>query len=150
MTIINKLCPHCMEHKDTSVEDISDTYDIRGDSISVTSQVIKCHTCLNHFNDNNTPETSIPKAFEIYRERHSLLTPKDLCKFRNDLRLSLIEMSDLTGISATTWKYYETGALIDAESDYKIKRIMTKKGMISFLKERQVSSELVWKIEKWL
>lgn len=139
-----------MDERTVEVKDLTEEILVRNHNYSVTSKVLKCSACLKIFNNSRYPNMALNLAYRAYCKNHNLLTSDEVSNFRHELRLSLGEISLLTGISPTTWSYYESGALIDPVHSHKIELIMTKKGMRIHLKDKTLPPELVWKVEKWL
>lgn len=150
MKKVISLCPHCMDDREASIETLTESLTIRTDVFSIESPILRCLTCNQEFNNSKIPNIALDLAYTQYRKKYNLLQPKDLSKFRHDLRLSILEMAELLNIEPVNWRYYETGALMDHETNEKIKSIMTKKGMRLHLKNNKINIELKWKVEKWL
>lgn len=139
-----------MDEGEASVEIIKEDISVRQEVFSIDSPILRCLKCKKEYNDKRVPNITLDLAYKEYRNKHDLLQPNQISKFRHELRLSLLEISELLNIDPVNWRYYETGALMDFETNHKIKSVMTKKGMRLHLKSNKINNELKWKVEKWL
>lgn len=138
-----------MEDREASIETLKESINIRGDVFNIEAPILRCLTCNQEFNNSHIPNITLDLAYTEYRKKYKLLQPNEIAKFRHQLRLSILEMSELLNIEPVNWRYYETGALMDHDTNEKIKSVMTKKGMRLHLKNI-INNELKWKVEKWL
>jgi len=106
-------CPVCGADDSISPSTKIDNFDIKGEKIKVTSEVMKCSKCQNEFSNLDDTYSTIEKARSIYREKHNIPSPADIKVFMDEHKLSLRNMELLTGIAFKTIDRYLKGAIPD-------------------------------------
>lgn len=96
---------------ETKTIKVHETYVIRGEKISVDAdQLIDVATHEAVF-DEELDDRAVQKAFDQYRQRHQIMSVKEIVALRHQLGLSQRGFAALLGWSPTTVATYETGAL---------------------------------------
>lgn len=106
-------CPDCDQDCETRVEERREDYVVRGEDISVNTAVRVCNACNAPVHDELLDEQTIQKAYNIYRQKHGLLSPEEICDVRERYGLSQRGFASLLNWSPNTIARYETGALPD-------------------------------------
>ena len=118
-------CPNC--EKETSLEQVvrEETFNIRGEPITVKARLLRCSECGEEFDDPSSPDDALVEAYRIYRSRKDMLQPEEIRGFRRKYHLSQKELSDLLGWGGATLSRYENGAL-QSEAHDRLLRLATQ------------------------
>lgn len=106
------ICPHCEKETDLQRLRATETVAVRGTSIEVDVEYLKCETCGAEF-ENTRESSSLAQAYQEYRRLNRMLQPEEIRAWRKNLGLTQRELSDLLGWGAVTLSRYENGALQD-------------------------------------
>lgn len=99
-------------------------FNVRGEKIQIKAKVAVCAHCGTDLCEPDLEDENMLKAYRIYAEKHKLLLPEDIKTARERLGLSQSEFAKLIGISETSLKMYEAGALVPEVVSDRIKRIV--------------------------
>jgi len=107
---MNGLCPNC--EKETIVELIKEkeSFDVRGEKITVDVEFFKCNECSEEF-ESTRGYDALELAYQAYRTLKSMLQPEEIREWRKSKGLTQKELSDLLGLGGATLSRYENGAL---------------------------------------
>jgi len=106
------ICPHCERQTDLQRLRATEAVAVRGTSIEVDVEYLKCETCGAEF-ENTRESSSLAQAYQEYRRLNRMLQPEEIRAWRKNLGLTQRELSDLLGWGAVTLSRYENGALQD-------------------------------------
>ena len=106
------ICPHCEKESDLQRLRATETVAVRGTSIEVDVEYLKCDTCGTEF-ENTRDSSSLAQAYQEFRRLNRMLQPEEIRVWRKNLGLTQRELSDLLGWGAVTLSRYENGALQD-------------------------------------
>lgn len=121
---MRELCPHCMEYTNVILLEITTNIIVREESFEVSHDALICKNCCNHFYNNQTPNTSHEKAYNLYRIKHNLLSPEQIKNYRIALNYSYEKLYKKTGISPDKLELIESGALHDKEEDVMLRKVL--------------------------
>ncbi len=107
------LCPHCEVDRDLEQVSISRNYEIRGDTIGVNVDVLRCKECGEEFDAPDSYFDPLEIAYREYRRKHQLLQPEEIKELRTSIGLTQKELTQLLGWGGATLSRYENGALQD-------------------------------------
>lgn len=116
-------CQHCDRFRSSSIEEREETYNVRGELITVRSPLRICSHCGNVMSDEELDEAILKKAYNEYRRRHGLLIPEEIRETREKYKLSQAAAAKLLGWSTATFVRYEGGALREAAHDELLRRM---------------------------
>ncbi|MBN2217131.1 MAG: DUF4065 domain-containing protein [Pirellulales bacterium] len=102
------------EHRQQPTE-----FEVRGETLVFDVPVSVCMTCGTMETEKDVDPAEM--AFALYREKHDLLTPKEIKEIRTLYRLSQRSLADLLGMSEATINRYEKGGLQDESHDIAIR-----------------------------
>jgi putative zinc finger/helix-turn-helix YgiT family protein len=131
-----EFCPNC--EKEVEVEIIRETepINVRGEEIEVGVEYYKCAKCNEEFEDLNSGHDSLDEAYRIYRERHCMLQPEDIQRFRKFYGLRQQELSRLLGLGVATLSRYENGALQDEAHENLLRFATEPQNLLEQIKKR--------------
>lgn len=104
-------CEYCNSKNDTRLELREESFNVRGVSIKINSEVRVCIVCNNPVFDEYLDGLNINKAFEVYRKEHQLMTKEEIVDIRKKYGLSQRGLATLLGWGPATVARYETGAI---------------------------------------
>ncbi|MDN5332728.1 MAG: hypothetical protein PWP45_1953 [Tepidanaerobacteraceae bacterium] len=108
---MKKFCPVCGIERDTEVIEKEEVSNIRGDEIRTISRIRICSVCKEELFDEDLDEENIKRAYNLYRERHGILSPEEIKSIRERYGLSQRAFAKLLNIGEASIARYETGAL---------------------------------------
>ncbi len=106
-------CPNCEEYTETTIRVEKEVYDVRGEPIEVEAEVTICQKCGEKIFDEERDSRNLEKAYNLYREKHNLLSPEQIRTIREKYGLSQRALSRLLGWGEITIHRYENGAVQD-------------------------------------
>lgn len=115
-------CPSCNADRDASIRQMEESYPVKGDTITITANVMVCGVCGETIYDDELDSENVQRAYAKYREKHGLLSPEDLRELRAKYGLSQRGLSGLLGWSPATIARYEAGAIPSAAHNAQLVR----------------------------
>ena len=129
------ICPNCEDCKELELIEVTEVIRVRRELIEVVSNLLKCESCSETFEDPTLPSDPHAKAYREYRKRHGMLQPEEIRSFREQNGLTQLEMGKILGWDAITLSRYENGAL-QAEAHEKAFRLaMEPHNLLRLLEE---------------
>jgi len=108
---VKKFCPVCGTERDTEVVKKEEVFNIRGEEIRTRSKIRFCSVCKEELFDESLDEENIKRVYDVYRERHGMLSPEEIKSIREKYGLTQSTFAKLLNISEDAVARYETGAL---------------------------------------
>lgn len=116
MMMNNKLyCSKCCELTDYSVKEEKEILYVLNYPIEVNSKITYCNKCGNKIFNQKLDDKNLKKAYDIYRQRHSLLKPSEIKEIRNSYNISSETFSKILGLDEDLISRYENGTI---QKDY--------------------------------
>ena len=109
-------CPRCECERVCRKETRVETYEVRGEKVSVDVPLWVCPTC-NETTVDGLFGDPVEKAYDEYRRSHGLLSAADIRRIREQWRLSQVSFATLLGMSQATINRYEQGSLQPNKED---------------------------------
>ncbi|MCR5886689.1 type II toxin-antitoxin system MqsA family antitoxin [Hymenobacter sp. J193] len=121
-----------------AVREIQDTqrYTFRGEQFEVTAPVYECEDTGEQFTTNEQDEEFISRLHAQWRETHRVPTPEQLRYRREELELSMREMSDLLGLGVNQWRQYEAGEMPSNSNVLLLQLVCSIQGLAAILAQR--------------
>lgn len=129
-------CPEGEHEVDLAVISSTEEFDVRGESILLDVSYLQCedgHT----FDDPKSNDDPVDRAFREYRDRHGLLQPEEIKKFRISTGLTQKELASILGFGAATLSRYENGALQSEAHDRLLRMAIEPANLMLLAKENQ-------------
>lgn len=117
------------KHENIEVKALSETYEVLGEIVKVTSRVKVCKDCGEKIFDTDFSKSNMLQAYSTYRKNHDLLDHDELKKVREDIGISQHAMGVLLGVDSNEVKRHENGAIQTRSYDQKIRKMMTLEGL---------------------
>lgn len=107
-------CPNCDSEVESVVRDMSETYPVKGEEVTISAHVRICCCCGEQMWDEELDSKNLQMAFSIYRQRHNLLQPVEIRMIREKYGLSQVAFARILGFGDKTIARYENGSIPDA------------------------------------
>jgi len=142
-------CPKCETARNCRSESREESYDVRGEKVSLMVPLWVCPTCKETIVDEAFGDP-VEKAYDAYRKRHGLLPAGDVQRIREQWRLSQVSFATLLGMSQATINRYEQGALQQEKEDELIRAcdnpqhmrdILVRRGHVLTERQRKAAEE---------
>ncbi len=110
-------CPKCDEEKDFNVRSCERMILVRGEEFYLSGESLICPDCVEEVFHPDVDGRVQQAAYNLYRDRHRLLTPEGIRRLREKYGLSQRALARLLGWGLITIQRYESGALQDDAHD---------------------------------
>lgn len=121
---MTRFCPNCDREQETRVVKRVQSLVVRGEDIEVDADVVVCTGCGEDIFDPSYDNRILKQAYDAYRERHGLLTSREIRELRERYGLSQRSLAKLLGWGLVTIQRYEQGALQDKAHDAVLRSLM--------------------------
>lgn len=101
-------CKDC-SHVCTVVIDKQETYNVKGEDITITAKVKKCEICNAELFDMNLDTENLKAAYRKYKENHNLMQSEEIVSLRKRFHLTQSMLAILVGCTKTAIARYEKG-----------------------------------------
>lgn len=108
---IRGICTSCEDETEFERVKREEDLKVRGENVTVEVEYSRCKRCGEEVIDPNVSPDPFYAAYRKYREKHGMLQPEDIRRWRKEHGLSQAELSKLLGIGIATINRYENGAL---------------------------------------
>ena len=98
-------------HKNFIVIDKQETYEIKGEQITIQAKVKKCTECNKKIFDVIWDTENLKKAYRIYKTKHNLLQSEEILTLRKKYNLTQNMLAMLIGCTQATIARYENGSI---------------------------------------
>lgn len=109
-------CLECGNEKFT-IEDVPETVDFKGETITVSTPSYVCENCEFTLTDTEQMNAFRRAVSDRYREIKGLLTSEDIKAYRNKLGMSQEQFADYLKVGVASIKRWETYFIQDASQD---------------------------------
>lgn len=107
-------CPKCQAEVSTVVQEMTESYPVKGEPVLVEAQVRICSVCGEEVWDDVLDSQNLRRAYAQYRKTHGLLQPEEIQEIRELYGLSQVVFARILGLGDKTVARYENGSLADA------------------------------------
>lgn len=104
-------CDFCLKSVEPRIELRRETYNVKGEEISINSSVCVCPHCEMDLWVSEIDDANLNKAYDAYRESHKLLSPAEIKRIREKYGLSQTTFARILGFGDKTIARYETGSI---------------------------------------
>lgn len=119
------------------IETISQTFNVRNENITVESDAMVDDNTGKLISNIQLDDKAIQKAFDVYRDQHDILFPKQIVELRSKYGLSQRAFSKLLGIGAATIARYERGVLPTESINALLSQMREETSLESFFKNNK-------------
>jgi putative zinc finger/helix-turn-helix YgiT family protein len=107
-------CFECEKLVTPKIEERTETLPVRGEATEVRTRVGVCPECGADMSVEELDDATMVAAFNLYRQKHGLMTPEEIKRLRARYGLGVHAFSLLLGWGEITLHRYESGSLQDA------------------------------------
>ena len=107
-----RYCEACQCDQPTKVISKKETFNVKGESFEVMSNVLICSECSEELFDEELDTRNLERAFNEYRKKYNLMSPTEIRELREHWGSGRL-VATLLGWSQATLVRYENGALPD-------------------------------------
>lgn len=129
------ICPNCERQTELELNHTTEDVEVRGESIPIEVQYYKCLDCGEEFEDPDSHDDPLDKAYREYRKRHSMMQPEEIKALRKRYGLTQNAMSRLLGWGGATLSRYENGALQDDAHEKTFRLVMEPHNLLRLIEE---------------
>lgn len=133
----NLFCENCGELVKYEVITKKESYNIRGDEITIDADIPVCKNCGAELFDIYLEDNNLRKAYSLYAKMHGLVTPEEIKKIRKKYGLNQELFARILGISRPTLARYENGSLPSEAVSNLIKQANDPQFFLSLLENRK-------------
>lgn len=126
-----------IEENKTRVEERIETYDVKGESVTVPVKARVCPTCSADVSDESLDDLALQTAFDVYRRNHKIVFPTEIRAMRESYGLSQRALSGLLDWGAITIQRYEAGSLPDEAHNQVLRLIQDPFNMAKIVEEKR-------------
>ena len=98
-------------HKITVIIDRQETYDVKGEKITVDAKIRKCEKCNREIFDMIFDTENLKQAYRQYKQKHNLMQSEDILALRKKYNLTQSMLALLVGCTQATIARYERGSI---------------------------------------
>ncbi len=106
-------CPKCETDVKTTVREVFETYPVKGEDITIKSQIRFCDACGEDIWDDELDSENLLIAYSEYRKKHGLLQPNEIREIREKYGLTQVAFARVLGLGDKTITRYENGSIAD-------------------------------------
>ncbi|WP_052256785.1 type II TA system antitoxin MqsA family protein [Salinicoccus sp. YB14-2] len=128
-------CEDCKDDVSTYIEDREETFNVRGEDITINSQVRVCEHHHHDIYDEVLDSKNIEMAFEKFRWENDYLNPMEIKETREKYGLSQRGFASLLGVGSASIARYETGAVPTKSHHTLLKNMRDNHGFVKDLYE---------------
>ncbi|MDZ4168216.1 MAG: helix-turn-helix domain-containing protein [Coriobacteriia bacterium] len=107
-------CFECGATVEPRIDERNEILPVRGEDTEVLAKVAVCPKCGADMSVEELDDATLIAAFNIYRERHGLMSPDEMRELRGRYGLGVKPFALLLGWGEITLHRYESGSLQDA------------------------------------
>ena len=113
-------CSTCGDFVFSSIQNTTETFNVRGFDITITSPARICENCGAIIFDAVLDDEKLKLVYRAYRELKGLLQPEEIRAIRERRNLTQEEFSEVLNFNVAR---YENGSLQSEEEDEKIRSL---------------------------
>jgi putative zinc finger/helix-turn-helix YgiT family protein len=131
------VCDNCnvIEAANTRVEERTETYNVKGESITVPAKVRVCKTCGKDIFDESLDDLTLQAAYDVYRRKHKIISPSEIRALRELYGLSQRALGAVLDWGPITIHRYEAGSLPDESHNQVLRLLQDPFNMVRVFKE---------------
>ena len=132
-------CEHCNVMADYDEKTISETFPVYGEQVEIQATVAVCKTCGAVLFNEELDSKNLLMAQNLYRQRHKLLTARQIIDIREQYGLSQRSFAKLLDWGDKTIRRYEAGAVQSKAHNSLLLFLQDPQNMNKFLKQNEIT-----------
>ena len=135
--MVKYVCDNCDEIDETKtrVEERRETYDVKGEPVTVLAKVRVCQQCKEGIFDETLDDQNVQAAYDIYRRTHKIISPAEIRALREKYGLSQRGLGAVLEWGPITIHRYETGSLPDEAHNQVLRLLQDPFNMAQLIKD---------------
>ncbi len=135
--VTHGVCTNC--ERETEFERVAkeETFTVRGETVVVNVEYLRCGNCGDEVLDPAVNPDPFDRAYRVYRQKHALLQPEELEKWRKAHHLTQGELAKLLGIGIATINRYENGALQTESHENLLRLAMDPSNLVKLIEKSE-------------
>ena len=117
--IYKNFCSTCGDFVSSSIQNVTETFHVRGFDITITSPARICENCGAIIFDAVLDDEKLKLIYRGYRKLKGMLQPEEIRAIREKRNLTQEEFSKILGFNVAR---YENGSLQSEEEEGKIRK----------------------------
>lgn len=130
-------CDHCNILSEYDIKQVRETFPVKGEDIEIESNVAFCKKCDTELFCPELDDENLQRAYDVYRQKHNLLSPQDIKSLRESYKLSQRLFARLLGWGEITIHRYENGAIPDEVHNTLLEFLKSPSNMNVILEQRK-------------
>ena len=126
-------CENCGKLVDYKIKVKKETYNIRGEEVTIDAKVPVCVHCGNELMDVYIDDLNFERAYKEYAKRHNLVYGDEIKGIRSKYGISQELFAKILGIGRATLARLESGALPSESISTLVKQAENPKNFLSIL-----------------
>ncbi len=126
----NYFCPACNEKTSTKIEKRQESFNIKGQNITMESEIRVCAKCGEEILDEKLDNENLKRFYNEYRKNNGLLMPEEIKEIRQRYDISQSAFAKILGLGEKTITRYENGSLQDMAQNNLILLMKNKSNFI--------------------
>ena len=98
-------------HSTTKIIEKQETYEVKGEKITVEAKIQKCEICNKEIFDMTLDTENLKLAYRKYKANHNLMQSEDIIALRKKFNLTQNMLASLVGCTQATIARYENGSI---------------------------------------
>lgn len=104
-------CFNCRKQVETEIRNISETYAVRGEDITIDSCVRFCKVCGDEMFDETLDGKNLKSAYDKYRSSHNLISTQEIVMIRKKYGITQVSFSRILGLEDRRIRSLEFGSI---------------------------------------
>lgn len=130
-------CPKCETEVESTIREVTETYPVKGEEITITARVRFCAVCGEDIWDDELDAQNLLTAYALYREKHGMLQPDEIRQIREKYGLSQVAFARILGLGDKTIARYENGSIADMAQNNLIALVRSPRNFKELLKKNK-------------
>lgn len=137
--LMKKYCDVCDKEVDYKIIKKKETYNVLGEAIEVTADVLVCAECGEELFSDELDNQTLLNAYNEYRIRHKLMKADEIREVRERYGLSQRSFARLLNWSDKTIRRYENGSIQDKVHNSLLMFLKEPENMRTYLRENEIT-----------
>ncbi|QSO45473.1 type II TA system antitoxin MqsA family protein [Alicyclobacillus mengziensis] len=121
---MKKFCDRCGTDVEWHTQECQETYPVRDEPITIQSILAVCSVCGLDLFDMELDGANVERAYDIYRERHGILSADDIKAIREKVGLTQLQLAEILRCDELTVRRYEEGMLLSEQHNELVKQLV--------------------------
>lgn len=131
------ICDTCylIEESKTRIVERPETYEVKGEPITVLARVRVCGACNQEVSDETLDDATLQAAYDVYRRKHKIIFPSEIRAMRDLYGLSQRGLGAVLDWGPITIHRYETGSLPDESHNQVLRFVQDPYNMAKIIRD---------------